>query len=302
MGAPANRSLANPAMLNTIGLTDTEGSMARMLGLRMSWRGGLWAGIVAGALALSGCGEKPGAAAVGESDAAPAAVSDSETITEAPEPIAEDIAEIRSGDPADDDVEFIYRLGLIRGHLLSFIELYRAGAYETASAHVQHPGSELYDALVPAFEARASAGFADDLTALGEASAARGDVNALYADLVVAIRATAPKTSVAVKLLAISKMVATAAEEFDAGVGDDGAIVDAHEYQDAFGFLSVAREMLASENSSDINETEAIAVAHEQLDLSINAFAGLLAETTGGQAETIYAAAAQIERAALRLQ
>ncbi|NOX83347.1 MAG: hypothetical protein GXP06_10240 [Alphaproteobacteria bacterium] len=266
----------------------------------MSWRVGLWFSVIA--LALSGCGEKPGAEAVDESAPAPSAVSDSENVTEAPEPIAEETPEIRSGDPADDDVEFIYRLGLIRGHLLSFIELYRAEAYETAAAHVQHPGSELYDALVPAFEARASDGFAGGLNALADASAERGDVNALYADLVVAIRATAPKTSVAVKLLAISKMVATAAEEFEAGVAEDGAITDAHEYQDAFGFLSVAREMLASENSSDINEAEAIAVAHEQLDLSINAFAGLLAEATEGQAETIYAAAAQIERAALRLQ
>jgi hypothetical protein len=270
-----------------------------MVRLRMSWRAGLWLSVIA--LALSGCGEKPGSEAANETAPSPAAVSASEIVTAAPEPVAEEIPEIRSGDPADDDVEFIYRLGLIRGHLLSFIELYRAGAYETAAAHVQHPGSELYDALIPAFAARASDGFADDLTTLADAAAERGDVNALYADLVVAIRATAPKTSVAVKLLAISKMVATAAEEFDAGVADDGAIVDAHEYQDAFGFLSVAREMLASENSSDINETEAIAVAHEQLDLSINAFAGLLAEETEGQAETIYAAAAQIERVAQRL-
>jgi hypothetical protein len=273
-----------------------------MLRLRMSWRVSGWGGIAVAAFVLSGCGEKPGSEAAGESAPALSVVSDSEDVTEAPEPVAEEVPEIRSGDPADDDVEFIYRLGLIRGHLLSFIELYRVEAYEMASEHVQHPGSELYDALIPAFETRASASFADDLTALADASAERGDVNALYADLVVAIRATAPKTSVAVKLLAISKMVATAAEEFDAGVADDGAIVDAHEYQDAFGFLSVAREMLASENSSDINETEAIAVAHEQLDQSINAFAGLLAETTEGEAETIYAAAAQIERAALRLR
>ncbi len=271
-----------------------------MVRLRLSGRAGFSLGVIA--LALSGCGEKPGSEAVDESAPAPSAVSDSENVTEAPEPVTEDIPEIRSGDPADDDVEFIYRLGLIRGHLLSFIELYRAEAYEMASAHVQHPASELYDALVPAFEARASDGFAEGLTALADAAAEHSDVDAVYADLVVAIRATAPKTSVAVKLLAISKMVATAAEEFDVGVADDCAIVDAHEYQDAFGFLSVAREMLASENSSDINETEAIAVAHEQLDLSISAFAGLLAETSEGQAETIYAAAAQIERAALRLQ
>ncbi len=275
-----------------------------MLKMRTGWpadlRAGLWLGVVA--IALSGCGEKSGPEATEESDPSPAVASVSEARAEAPEPIVEDIAEIRSGDPADDDVEFIYRLGLIRGHLLSFIELYRDEAFDMAAAHVQHPGSELYEALIPAFEARASNGFADDLTALADVSAEHGDVSALYADLVVAIRATAPKTSVAVKLLAISKMVGTAAAEFDAGVADDGAIVDAHEYQDAFGFLSVAREMLASENSSDINEAEAIAFAHEQLDLSINAFAGLLAEETEGQAETIYAAAAQIERAAQRLQ
>ncbi len=275
--------------------------MAQMFKVRPGLRLGLWLGVVV--IMLSGCDEKAASEAVTEEpDASPVVISSDEKVAEAPEPIAEDIPEIRSGDPADDDVEFIYRLGLIRGHLLSFIELYRADAFEMAQTHVKHPGSELYAALIPAFEARASGGFAEALNALGDASVQRGDVSALYAELVVAIRATAPKTSVAVKLLAISKMVATAAEEFDAGVSENGAIVDAHEYQDAFGFLSVAREMLASESSNDINEAEAIAVAHEQLDLSINAFAGLLAQTTEGQAETIYTAAAQIERAALRLQ
>ncbi len=280
--------------------------MAQMPRLRTGWpgslQGRLWLGVVAGAVALLGCGEKTGSETATETDPSPEAVSASENITEALEPTVEEQPEIRSGNPADDDVEFIYRLGLIRGHLLSFIELYRADAFEMATAHVQHPSNELYEALIPAFEARASDSFADGLIALADASAERGDVSTLYANLVVAIRATAPKTSVAVKLLAISKMVSAAAEEFDAGVSDDGAIVDPHEYQDAFGFLAVAREMLASESSSDINEGEAIAVAHEQLDLSINAFAGLLAEETEGEAETIYAAAAQIERAAQRLQ
>jgi|GEM_PF-1767617 len=259
----------------------------------------------AGALALAACGEegKSGEerASLPEAPAEEIAAIANYDGEDVVEPVVEEAA-IRSGDPATDDVEFIYRLGLIRGHLAAFLELYRVEAFEMAASHVKHPESELYQDLVPAFEARDTGGFAQELGALADISAQRGDVDEIYANAITAIRAEAPAVAVSTKLLAVSKMLATAAEEFEAGVADDGAIGEPHEYQDAFGFLTVAREMLAAEGSTDINEAEAIAVSHEQLDLCLNEFSGLLVDNTEGRAETIYAAAAVIERAALRLR
>ncbi len=263
---------------------------------------GLWICVVAGVLTLMGCGEEIAQEHASLSEAPPEKVT---IVDDADEGAVEQTtveADIRSGDPATDDVEFIYRLGLIRGHLAAFLELYRVEAFDMAASHLKHPGSELYAGLVPAFEARHTGGFAQELDALADRSARRGDVDEAYAGAIAAIRAEAPAVAVSTKLLAISKMVATAAEEFEAGVADDGAIGEPHEYQDAFGFLTVAREMLAAENPSDINETEAIAVAHEQLDLCLNEFSGLLVDRTEGEAATIYAAGAVIERAALRLR
>ena len=208
---------------------------------------------------------------------------------------------VRSGDPADDDVEFVYRLGLIRGHLAAFKELYSAGAVDMASTHARHPEDEVYTDLMPAFAARGVDGFAEDLKRLADAANGAGDIDSIYASTVVAIRATAPDISVSEKLLVIAKITETAGEEFENGVAEDGSIREPHEYHDAFGLLTVAREMLSSENSSDINAAEAIAVSHEQLDLCLDAFAGLIVEETEGEAATLYAAAAFIERAAARL-
>ncbi len=255
----------------------------------------------AGLVLLAGCGEK---ASTGDEDAASTfdASQPSGRVTGEEEISVAAVAPVRTGDPVDDDVEFIYRLGLIRGHLSAFIELYRAGEFEMAARHVKHPNDELYADLRPAFEARQSDGFAEELEAIVAAAAARSGVDEAYTTTVASIRDEIPNTRIATKLLAISQMATTAAEEFDVGVDDSGAVTDPHEYQDAFGFLMVAREMLAAEASDDINESEAIAVAHEQIDLALNGFSGLIVENTDGQAATIYGAASVIERAAKRIE
>ncbi len=263
------------------------------------------------ALAVAGCGgEGEGEGAEGAD--APVAVVDGEGEAEGEgegfrasegegEGEGENEGAARSGDPADDDVEYLYRLGMVRGHLAAFIELYRAGAFDMAATHVKHPESELYEELVPAFAARGKPGFSDALSTLANAAADGGDVEAAYEATVSAIRANAPVSNVSVLLLSISKLVTTAAEEFDIGVGEDGAITEPHEYQDAYGFLSAAREMLSEIETGDINASEAIAVAHEQIDLSLASFAGLVVEETEGTSATLYGAAARIEIAALGL-
>jgi hypothetical protein len=93
-------------------------------------------------------------------------------------------------------------------------------------------------------------------------------------------------------------MTRTAADEFDIGVEDSGAIVNAHEYQDAYGFLVAGRDMLSGLETSDVDASDAISLAHEQIDLALASFDGLTVETTEGRASTLYGAAARIEIAA----
>lgn len=257
----------------------------------------------ASALALTGCGgEGEGEGAEGEADLssisgeAEGEGMSSEGEGEGGEGESEGAAS--GADPATSDVAYIKLLGLVRGHLIAFYELYQNGEHDMARMHVKHPESELYMDIIPAFAPRKQPGFADDLSALVAAAAANGDVDAEYSAAVEALDAHAPNASPAVQLLAISEIVRTAADEFDIGVEDDGAITNAHEYQDAYGFLVSSRDILAGIKTSDVNATDAISLAHEQLELALGSFDGLTADSTEGRASTLYGAAARIELAA----
>lgn len=205
------------------------------------------------------------------------------------------------GDPATDDAEFIYRLGLVQGHLIAFRELHAVGEMDMASTHAKHPESEIYAALAPAFSARSKPGFADELSALVAAGEEGGDMDSAYADAIAAIEAHIPDADVKTYLLAASKIAATAAEEYDIGVEDDGAISNAHEYQDAFGFLVSARNIVSMAQADTVDESEAVGVAQEQIEIALAAFDGLSAASTDGSPSTLYGAAARIEIAALGL-
>lgn len=254
-------------------------------------------------LAAVGCADDrvgDGNGAGGEGEAAGADIQSNDIAEGAAAPA--DPAPVATGDPVDDDAAYIHLLGMVRGHLAAFIELYRAGAYDMAQGHVKHPESELYVALAPAIAARSAPPFADALSALADAAQTRGDVESAYEAARAAIRAAGPQDDIRATVLGVAKLVASAAEEFEEGVAPDGAIIAAHEYQDAFGFLSAAREMLAEARTDDINEVEAIAVSHEQIDMALGSFDGLVVETTDGDAATLYAAAQRIERVGTALR
>lgn len=246
----------------------------------------------AGALALSGCGGE------GESEGAEGETDTSVMAGEAEGGEGESEGAPRSGDPATDDVAYIKLLGLVRGHLIAFIELYQGGENAMALTHVKHPESELYASLAPAFAARNKPGFADQLTALAEAAERGDDVNEAYSAVVEAINAHTPNAGVAVQLLAISEIVKTAGDEFDIAVEDDGSISNAHEYQDAYGFLIASRDILSGLKTDDMNATDAISLSYEQIELSLASFVGLTEGSTEGLASTLYGAAARIEIAA----
>ena len=275
---------------------------------------------LAGALALSACAEGEGEGEGAEGEGAPTAVSEGEGAegaggeSEGSEGAGgeseggegeggESEGEGSSGaDPATDDVEYLLRLGLVRGHMFAFNELHAAGAHDLAMTHAKHPGDELYADLEPAFAARGKPGFADGLSAIADAATSGGDVDAAYEALKASIIANAPTVSFAERLLAIAGLARTAGEEFVIGVEDDGTISNAHEYQDAYGFLNAAQEILAEVEPEGAAESAAAQITADQLAAALADFGELTAEQTTVDSTVIYGAAARIEIAALGLQ
>ena len=200
-----------------------------------------------------------------------------------------------TADPVSDDIEYLHQLGQARGHLAAFTALHRLGAHEMSMTHAKHPESELYTGLMPAFVARGKAGFAAELDALTDAVGKGANVDAAYADVMDAIRENEPDADFATRLMAIATLARTAGKEFAIGVADDGTVVNAHEYQDAYGFLTAAGEMLANREAADAQEAQALALAHEQLEIALAEFDTLTANRVDGDASVIHGAAARIE-------
>jgi len=273
---------------------------------RLKLMSGLSTIAAASALALSGCGGEPGddsAAKPSPDPRGPAAAPGDDADAAAPAAAGEGEGEgATSADPAASDVAYMHLLGLVRGHLIAFHELYNGGERDMALTHAKHPESELYASLVPAFQSRNLPGFAEELNDLAAAAESGGDIGDAYSAVVAAISANTPDASVGEHLLAVSEIVRTAADEFAIGVEDDGAITNAHEYQDAYGFLIASREILSGIETSDVAEADAIALAHEQIDLGLSPYNSLSDETTEGKPSTLYGAAARIEIAGRGLE
>jgi hypothetical protein len=215
-------------------------------------------------------------------------------------------------DPATSDVAYLTQLGLMRGHLLVGLELYRAGHLEHARTHMKHPESELYADLVPAFNARGTEGFASALSALAEAvnsdDSSAEEVEAAYRKVLEGIagaEALAAPVEPTERLQVAVNLVRTAAEEYAIGVVD-GEVVNAHEYQDALGFTRTAESLVDGIDPGDDAE---LAAGLERVD----AYLGALLEggtwpdvmppaRVEGEASALFGAAARIEIVALGLR
>ncbi len=146
-------------------------------------------------------------------------------------------------EPQLDDATYLYRLGLMRGHLLVGNALFETGEQAAAGTHAKHPTDELYAPMETEFAARGTSGFAAELEAHAQTVAAvdEGVVRDRYAALVAAIgknESVVPQSS---ELAAnvIVRLVREAGREYAVGIVD-GAPANAHEYQDAYGFTQVA--------------------------------------------------------------
>ncbi|MGD9617650.1 MAG: hypothetical protein AB7H90_20045 [Alphaproteobacteria bacterium] len=212
-----------------------------------------------------------------------------------------------AADPTRSDAAYLTQLGLIRGHLDVGTELYRTGDQKTAVTHMKHPEDELYAALKPALARRGAPGFDAELRTLAdkvEKNAGPGEVEAAYRSLVAAIAkaegAVAKPTAHQIGEV-IHNLVRTSAAEYDAAV-ENGRIVEAHEYQDALGFIRVAEGWLAKLRNTGADPS-IVSEIEKQIASIKPAWGGVMPpKTVLVDPAQIHGAAARIEIATLGLK
>lgn len=212
-----------------------------------------------------------------------------------------------AADAVTDAPAYLSQLMLIRGHLKAGATLYAIGDAEMAVMHMKHPEDELYAGLRPALDARGAQGFEAELRALAasvEGGASLEQVETDLAAVHAAIDAAADAASPTSKevMLAAAQTLRVAGEEFDIGVVD-GEIVNVHEYQDAYGFMTTVIDYLARVRAPDGATDAALGEAREQAALALEVAPGVVPpETVTTKSSTIYGAAARIEIAALGVE
>lgn len=138
-------------------------------------------------------------------------------------------------------------LGLMRGHLLVAAELFEAGHIELAQRHSKHPAEEVYQELLPGLAQFDVPGFAAELGAFADVLAAGEQGRALfrsrYAQLMQTMNAIEDRLPLGVRQQqqVAFALVSQAAVEYAVGVAEDGRVTDLQEYQDAYGFVTIAK-------------------------------------------------------------
>ena len=208
------------------------------------------------------------------------------------------------------DADYLLQLGLMRGHLLVGHALYASGEHAAAGTHSKHPSDELYAGVAEAFPARGATPFAGELEAHAEAvaSGTSEEVDAAYAALTAAIDAAGDVVRDATPSLrarVIVLLLREAAVEYGIGVVD-GRLENAHEYQDAYGFTQVALGLARAEHAHLAQAESADREIFQRIAADIQALGDMWPALMPPpqipqQASRIDAAAADIERLALRL-
>ena len=210
-------------------------------------------------------------------------------------------------DLATDNAAFTAILGEVEGHLRAANELYKLGAVDLAKTHVKHPEDELYADLLPVFEKRGLKGFSAELSAMAKAiedGLASEAVSAALDAAIIAIDANGASLRTAKTTAdAVHKLARVAAMEYKIGVVD-GVIKDAHEFQDAWGFIQTAKRLIDTvpETEKTAN-SEAFAAISAQLSGLDPAWSDLTGSSgTKIEPNVLAGAAARIEIAALSIK
>lgn len=212
----------------------------------------------------------------------------------------------KSRNAAERKIDFLKNLSLVEGHLIAGHALYKAGAKDGAKTHMKHPSDELYGKLAPGFKEFSAPRFDSSLERMASAieqGESLAKIEAAFQAVLADIERARGKTQPTVKthLLTASYVVREAGAEFFDGV-KDGKVVNAHEYQDAYGFVEAGKRLIDSARSTTAEQKKAVAQARQALNKLNGSWPTLTGDgpiTT--TAAGVHAIASQIELAASSL-
>lgn len=169
------------------------------------------------------------------------------------------------------DVDYMTKLGLMKGHLMVAQELIEQGKPQEAEPHIGHPVEEIYADVEAQLQTRNVQDFKPTLTRAEDLVTSKPNdpqlkpaVEEAIAAVDQAIQAVpaAQRQSPEFVLQVMNGVLDTAKEEYEAAIAD-GKIVEAIEYQDSRGFVLYADSLfqevstqLAQTNSSAKQEIE----------------------------------------------
>jgi len=156
------------------------------------------------------------------------------------------------------DNEYLTNLNLMKGHLWVGVELYKENYLENAKRHMKHPKSELYEFIIPTFEAKGAPGFSDQLEKLAlsvENEENLAVINQDYQNLFEAIDENEKfvgkeSENLNEKINLVISLLKVAADEYSVGI-IDGVVENKYEYQDALGFTMMAKGIMVNFNTED---------------------------------------------------
>ena len=159
-----------------------------------------------------------------------------------------------------DDAGFLFRLGLMEGHLIVGRDLVQADRPKLALPHFGHPVRELYDDIKDYLAEKKVAGFDTRLIAL-EAQVTKSPKSpataAKFDEVIAAIhraREAAPaslRASVPARIRICAETIEAAAGEYGAAI-EKGRIENLVEYHDSRGFLSyLDQELVRLDTQAD---------------------------------------------------
>jgi hypothetical protein len=168
---------------------------------------------------------------------------------------------------ASPDVDFLFRLAMLEGHLLVGHELVRAHQVPLALPHFGHPVKELYDDISVYLKAKRFPAFDKDLIALEAAVTAAPDAPATEAkyQAVLATVQKARELAPADLRASLPEMIKVCASTIDAASGEygealeQGKIASVVEYHDSRGYLEyVAKEVKALKAANPDPQSQAL--------------------------------------------
>lgn len=208
---------------------------------------------------------------------------------------------------AERRIDFLKNLALVEGHLTAGQELYKAGAKDAAKTHMKHPGDELYGKLAPGFKEFNVPRFDASLKKMAlvvEQGKSPGEVDQAFQAVATEIERARNKMQPTLKtrLLTLAKVTYEAGNEFAEGV-KDGKVVNAHEYQDAYGFVKAGMRLLDGAKPTTPAQKDAVEQARQSLKKLEGAWPTLSGDVAVKMTPAeVYGAASQIELAASSLK